>query len=96
MEAVVARLGGPGLRRRCGSSCVTAMSAHPWDKADQPGRPAAMPCRKSSSGNGVAADTGVGIELNPGYWADAVSYCQAEERQLSAPTLFDLLDQEAS
>lgn len=35
---------------------------------------------------------GLGIELSPKYWFDAVSYCKAAERQLSTPTLFDLLE----
>jgi len=33
---------------------------------------------------------GVGVELNPGYFADAVGYCEAEARKASVPTLFDL------
>jgi DNA modification methylase len=35
---------------------------------------------------------GVGIELNPGYFADAAMYCEAAERKLATPTLFDTLD----
>lgn len=31
-------------------------------------------------------------ELNPTYWADAVSYAQAMEAKVSMPTLFDMLD----
>lgn len=34
---------------------------------------------------------GRGVELNPGYWADGVKYLEARERQMSMPTLFDLL-----
>jgi 16S rRNA G966 N2-methylase RsmD len=34
---------------------------------------------------------GVGIELNPGYFADAVRYVEAEERKQGMPTLFDAL-----
>lgn len=33
------------------------------------------------------------VELNPQYWADGVKYCQMTERQVSAPSLFDLLDE---
>jgi DNA modification methylase len=32
---------------------------------------------------------GRGVELNPGYWADGVTYRQAEERRKAVPTLFD-------
>lgn len=39
---------------------------------------------------------GLGWELNPAYWSDAVSYCRAAERELNVPTLFDLIEQEAS
>jgi hypothetical protein len=39
---------------------------------------------------------GVGIELNPGYFADAVSYCEAEARKALVPTLFDLIEAQAS
>ena len=35
---------------------------------------------------------GAGVELNPGYFADAITYCQAEERKQVMPTLFDALD----
>lgn len=35
---------------------------------------------------------GRSVELNPGYWMDGVKYCQAMERKVSAPTLFDTLD----
>jgi DNA methylase len=38
---------------------------------------------------------GIGVELNPQYFADAAGYCVAAEREVSAPTLFDLLDGEA-
>ena len=37
---------------------------------------------------------GLGIELNPGYFRDSVAYCEAMARELSTPTLFDLLDLE--
>lgn len=39
---------------------------------------------------------GRGSELNPAYFADQVHYCQAMEREVSMPTLFDmeLMDQE--
>lgn len=38
----------------------------------------------------LAGRAGRGHELNPGYWADAVHYCRAAEREVSVPTLFDL------
>lgn len=34
---------------------------------------------------------GVGIELNPGYYADGVAYVAAAARDMSMPTLFDLI-----
>jgi DNA modification methylase len=37
---------------------------------------------------------GAGVELNAGYFLDAVSYLQAEERKQAMPTLFDVLDGE--
>jgi DNA modification methylase len=37
-----------------------------------------------------AGRRGRAVELNPGYWADGVRYCQIEERKASMPTLFDL------
>lgn len=37
-----------------------------------------------------AGRKGIGTELNTGYWADGVKYLQAQERELSAPTLFDV------
>ena len=33
---------------------------------------------------------GRAVELNPQYFLDGVKYCQAMERQVAAPTLFDL------
>jgi DNA methylase len=38
---------------------------------------------------------GRAVELNPGYFLDGVRYCQAAERAVGAPTLFDLVDLEA-
>lgn len=38
---------------------------------------------------------GLGVELNAQYFADSVVYLRAAEREVSAPTLFDLLDIEA-
>jgi len=32
---------------------------------------------------------GVGIELNPGYFLDGVKHCEAMEREVSIPSLFD-------
>ena len=37
---------------------------------------------------------GLGVELNSGYFLDAVKYLEAEERKQGMPTLFDALDQE--
>jgi hypothetical protein len=34
---------------------------------------------------------GIGIELSPSYFTDAGFYCEAAERQMATPTLFDLL-----
>ena len=39
---------------------------------------------------------GVGVELNARYWRDGVAYVESAARELSAPTLFDLIDLEAS
>jgi hypothetical protein len=39
---------------------------------------------------------GVGIELNPGYFRDGAVYVEAAAAELSVPTLFDLIEQEAS
>jgi hypothetical protein len=38
---------------------------------------------------------GTGIELNPGYFADAVTYCRSAAAEVSAPTLFDLMEASA-
>jgi SAM-dependent methyltransferase len=35
---------------------------------------------------------GIGIDLNFQYYSDAVGYCEAAERNLNAPTLFDLYE----
>jgi len=35
---------------------------------------------------------GVGCELSPAYWRDGVAYCKAEERAVTTPTLFDLME----
>src|SRR5437879_2637918 len=37
---------------------------------------------------------GWGVELSPGYYLDAVLYCQAAERDTGMPSLFDLLEVE--
>lgn len=34
---------------------------------------------------------GWGVELNPGYFADSAIYCDAAEKEISTPTLFDML-----
>ena len=39
---------------------------------------------------------GAGVELNAGYFADAVTYCESEARKASVPTLFDLLEAQVS
>lgn len=36
----------------------------------------------------------IGIELAPGYFRDAVLYCQAAEREIDMPTLFDLTEED--
>ena len=41
----------------------------------------------------VAGRRGKCNELNPTYWSDAVAYAQMTEREVNAPTLFDLLDE---
>jgi len=37
---------------------------------------------------------GIGIELSPRYFADAVYYCEAAEKENAAPSLFTLIDLE--
>ncbi len=37
---------------------------------------------------------GIGVELSPRYFADAVHYCELAEKQIDAPTLFDLSDED--
>lgn len=39
---------------------------------------------------------GYGIELNPPYFLDGVTYCKAAEREISMPNLFDLLKDETA
>lgn len=41
----------------------------------------------------VAGRRGKCNELNPKYWADAVAYAEATEREVNMPSLFDLLDE---
>lgn len=43
-----------------------------------------------------AASRGRGVELNGEYWQDGVRYLREQEAQHDVPTLFDLLDSEAS
>jgi DNA modification methylase len=38
---------------------------------------------------------GVGVELNPTYFLDGVTYCQSAEREMSMPTLFDFMKESA-
>ena len=38
---------------------------------------------------------GIGVELNPDYFAAGVKYCQQVERELETPSLFDALEPEA-
>jgi hypothetical protein len=40
--------------------------------------------------------TGRAVELNEGYFRDGVAYLRAQERELAAPSLFDLLDLDAA
>jgi hypothetical protein len=35
---------------------------------------------------------GYGVELNTRYWFDSVAYCQATEREMAMPGLFDMLE----
>lgn len=37
---------------------------------------------------------GLGTELSPAYFMDAVSYCRAAEEKRSMPTLFDLITED--
>jgi len=39
---------------------------------------------------------GIGFELSPGYFTDGAAYCRAAEEQMSMPTLFDLLEDDAA
>lgn len=39
---------------------------------------------------------GYGIELGPGYWADGVTYCKAAETEMSMPSLFDIVNEDAA
>ena len=34
---------------------------------------------------------GLGVELNPGYFADSVAYCEAAARDRAMPGLFDVI-----
>jgi DNA modification methylase len=43
-----------------------------------------------------AGRRGRAAELNPAYFIDGVSYCQAMEREISMPSLFDALETEAA
>ena len=43
-----------------------------------------------------AGRQGVGVELNSGYFLDAVTYCEAMARGVSMPSLFDVIDGEAA
>ena len=38
---------------------------------------------------------GKGVELNPDYFRDGVGYCETADAELSAPTLFDLIDEKS-
>lgn len=37
---------------------------------------------------------GCGVELSPTYFTDAAAYCEAAERQVAMPTLFDLVEED--
>jgi hypothetical protein len=39
---------------------------------------------------------GLGVELNTDYWRDAIGYCEAAEQEALVPTLFDLLETDAT
>ena len=39
---------------------------------------------------------GYGIELSTAYWRDGVAHCQAAEREVDVPTLFDLMSAEVA
>jgi DNA modification methylase len=39
---------------------------------------------------------GLGIELSPKYFPDAVAYCRAAEAEAEVPSLFDALEAEAA
>jgi len=39
----------------------------------------------------MLARRGLGWELSPRYFADAVYYCETAERKLATPNLFDML-----
>lgn len=39
---------------------------------------------------------GYGVELNPRYWFDSVSYCQTAEREMATPDLFSAIEAEDS
>jgi hypothetical protein len=43
-----------------------------------------------------AGRKGVGFELNPRYFRDGVAYCEAAEREIGTPTLFDLMQAESA
>ncbi len=43
-----------------------------------------------------AGRRGWGVELNPGYWSDSVRYLQAEEMRCTSPSLFDLIEADAT
>lgn len=44
----------------------------------------------------LAGRRGRAVELNPGYWADAVAYLKAAEHGVRSPTLFDLIEVEVA
>lgn len=46
----------------------------------------------SFAGGGGAS---LGIELSPLYWADAIAHCEAAERKMAMPSLFDVTEPEA-
>lgn len=65
---------------------LIGLYSNPGDLVYDPfGGLATVPMRALRAGR-----RGHGVELNPGYFLDAVKYLQAEERRHDMPTLFDL------
>jgi len=68
---------------------VIAQMSNPGDKVLDPfGGLMTVPYRAILKGR-----YGIGIELNPAYFLDGVSYCKAAESQINTPTLFDIKEE---